>query len=77
MVALILCVEDRLVWRWSASGVHSASSTCSAMFLGQTQLLECQRTVEDESTQQIPFFLMNCASREELDLRACLTARSP
>jgi hypothetical protein len=74
MVALTLGIEDRLVWRWSASGVHSASS---AMFLGQTQLLECQRTVEDESTQEMPFFLMTCASREELDLRACLTARSP
>jgi hypothetical protein len=27
--------EDRLVWRWTASGQYSSSSAYAAMFLGQ------------------------------------------
>jgi hypothetical protein len=38
-VVLLPRVEDHLQWRWTTSGKYTASSTYTAMFLGQTMVL--------------------------------------
>jgi hypothetical protein len=57
LVVLDQGIEDRLVWRWCASGSYSASSTYAVMFAGQTQILGAKELSKVKAPNRCRFFL--------------------
>jgi hypothetical protein len=50
-------MDDRFVWRWSSSGVYSASSAYAAMFTGQTQMLGAKELWKAKAPNKCRFFV--------------------
>jgi hypothetical protein len=66
-VVLAHKVEDRLIWRWSASGAYSTFSAYVTMFVGQTQILGAKELWKVNAPEQVSFFLLVSDAWQELD----------
>jgi hypothetical protein len=50
-------VEDRWVWRWTASGMYSSSSAYSALCLGQSGIAGAKEMWKVRASGECRFFL--------------------
>jgi hypothetical protein len=70
-VSLSQGVEDRIIWKWTASRQYSSSSAYTAMFLGQSALLGAKELWKVRAPNEFKFFLWlamqdRCWSSERL-----------
>jgi hypothetical protein len=48
--------DDRLVWRWSSSGIYSSSLAYSPIFLGQSSILGAKQLWKTKTSGKCRFF---------------------
>jgi hypothetical protein len=70
-IMLNLGIDDRLVWRWSSSGIYSSSWAYS----GSDKLFRRQAALETKSAEEVPFFLLDGAPWPHLDGRKAIQTR--